>query len=83
MTPATEINCGGNLDDVQRTIRMVRDAGKHLEITHLVVTGVNDDLQKMERLVNWIASLGRDIPLHLTRYFPANRYDEPPTSLAL
>lgn len=71
--------CGGALEDIHRTIRMIYDAGKHLEITHLVVTGVNDDLQKLERLIAWISSVGRDIPLHLTRYFPSNRHLAPPT----
>ena len=75
--------CGGSLKDVRRTIQMIYNAGKHLEITHLVVTGVNDDLRKIERLVKWISSLDRRIPLHLSRYFPANRYDAPPTNLAL
>lgn len=75
--------CGGRLDDVQRTIRMVFDAGKHLEITHLVVTGVSSDLNKIEKLVKWVASVDRSIPLHLSRYFPAHRYDEKPTDLEL
>ncbi|NQT34371.1 AmmeMemoRadiSam system radical SAM enzyme [bacterium] len=71
--------CGGSLDDVQRTIRMVFDSGKHLEITHLIVTGLGDDLKKIEQVVNWIASLDSGIPLHLSRYFPNNRYNDPPT----
>jgi len=76
-------HCGGKLDDVHRTIRMICEAGKHLEIAHLIVTGVNDDLKKLERLVNWIAALDKTIPLHLSRYFPANRHDAPPTDLTL
>jgi pyruvate formate lyase activating enzyme len=73
--------CGGNIEDVQRTILMVHDAGKHLEIAHLVVTGVDQNLKDIELLVNWIAAVDPKIPLHLTRYFPANRYDEPATDL--
>jgi len=76
-------HCGGKLEDVHRTIRMIREAGRHLEIAHLIVTGVNDDLKKLERLVGWIAALDKSIPLHLSRYFPANRYEAPPTDLAL
>ena len=72
-------HCGGKLEDVQRTIRMVYDSGKHLEITHLIVTGLGDDLKKIELLVDWIAAIDSAIPLHLSRYFPNNRYDEPPT----
>jgi pyruvate formate lyase activating enzyme len=73
--------CGGSLEDVQRTIRIVHEAGKHLEITHLIVTGVGDDLKKIEQLVNWVAELDKSIPLHLSRYFPHNKFDDPPTDL--
>jgi len=75
--------CGGCLEDVQRTIHIVYDAGKHLEITHLLVPGVSADLKKLEHLINWIAAIDTNIPLHLTRYFPANRYNEPPTDLKI
>ncbi len=74
-------HCGGRLEDVQRTIRMILEAGKHLEIAHLVVPEVNDDLNKLERVVKWIASLDKKIPLHLTRYFPANRFENQMTSM--
>ncbi len=73
--------CGGRLEDVQRTIRIIHDSGKHLELTHLLVTGVSTDLKKFEMLIDWIASIDKSIPLHLTRYFPANRYEEPPTDI--
>ncbi|MDP8238393.1 MAG: AmmeMemoRadiSam system radical SAM enzyme [Candidatus Hatepunaea meridiana] len=73
--------CGGKLEDVQRTIRMVYEAGKHLEITHLIITGLNDELNKIERVVDWIADIDKTIPLHLSRYFPHNKYKEPPTDL--
>ena len=73
--------CGGSLEDVQRTIRIVYEAGKHLEITHLIVTGVGDDLAKIEQLVDWIVDLDKSIPLHLSRYFPSNKFDDPPTDI--
>lgn len=71
--------CGGRLEDVQRTIRMAFEAGKHIEITHLVVTGINDTLDRIERIAKWVASVSPSVPLHLTRYFPAHLYNEPPT----
>ncbi|MFC2149988.1 AmmeMemoRadiSam system radical SAM enzyme [Calditrichota bacterium] len=74
-------HCGGRLSDVQRTIRMVFDSGRHLEITHLIVTGVGDELSKIEKLTSWIASVDSKIPLHLSRYFPSHKYNEPPTDL--
>lgn len=72
--------CGGSLFDVQRTIRMVYESGKHLEITHLIITGLGDDLKKIEQVVSWIADIDPTIPLHLSRYFPNNKYHEDPTS---
>jgi pyruvate formate lyase activating enzyme len=71
--------CGGNLEDVQRTIRISLQEGCHIELTHLIVTGQNDDIEKIRRLVQWIASVDTDIPLHLSRYFPHHRYLAPST----
>ncbi len=72
--------CGGNLEDVQRTIRIAYQEGCHVEITHLVVTGHNDTAEKIDRLSGWIASIDPDIPLHISRYFPHYKYNAPPTS---
>jgi pyruvate formate lyase activating enzyme len=74
--------CGGNLEDVQRTIKIAHDEGCHIELTHLIVTGWNDNTERFRRLVDWVATLDPDIPLHLSRYFPHNRYHEPPTSVS-
>ncbi len=70
---------GGDLEAVQRTIRMLARAGAHLEITHLLVTGKVDE-DSVGRLAEWIANVDRGIPLHLTRYFPRHRWDQPATS---
>ncbi len=75
--------CGGRLEDVQRTIRMVYDAGKHIEITHLLVTGVCDKLDSLKRVVDWISAIDSTIPFHLTRYFPTDKFDQPPTDINL
>ncbi|MDP8228502.1 MAG: AmmeMemoRadiSam system radical SAM enzyme [Candidatus Electryoneaceae bacterium] len=72
--------CKGHLEDVKRNIYAIYDAGKHLEITHLLVTGVNDNLHNIEAVVNWVSALDPAIPLHLIRYYPSNHYDKPPTS---
>ncbi len=42
----------------------------HVELTTLIVPGENDDIATMEEEAKWIASLGREIPLHVTRFFP-------------
>ncbi len=74
---------GGTLEPVKRTIRILFEAGVHVEVTTLLVPGINDDLTEMEALASWLASLSPDIPLHLSRYFPHHRYHAPPTPLDL
>ncbi|MEW6516353.1 MAG: AmmeMemoRadiSam system radical SAM enzyme [candidate division FCPU426 bacterium] len=70
--------CGASLAPVQATIRMAA-ARSHVEITHLVVTGGNDDLGQIAELAAWVASVSPEIPLHLTRYYPQYQWEAPPT----
>ena len=50
-------------------------ASCHVELTTLVVPGVNDTEAEMRSICDWIASLphGNEIPLHITRFFPRYR----------
>ncbi|MFH1861504.1 MAG: AmmeMemoRadiSam system radical SAM enzyme [bacterium] len=74
--------CKAELDPVQRSIRLAYEAGVHIEITHLIVTGWNDREEVIEELSQWIAALDPEIPLHLSRCFPHYRYHESATSAA-
>lgn len=54
----------------------------HLEVTTLVVTGVNDTRLCLERIAGRIVQeLSEEIPWHVSAYYPAYRYDAPATSL--
>lgn len=71
---------GAELEPVKETLRMIVKAGKHLEITTLVIPGINDSEAEMEMESRWIADeLGKDIPLHLSRYFPMYKREDPAT----
>jgi pyruvate formate lyase activating enzyme len=71
---------GAELEPVKDTLKMIRKAGRHLEITTLVITGQNDSESEMEQQVKWIANeLGRDVPFHLSRYFPMFKRTDPTT----
>ena len=60
---------GGNLSTVKEFI--VRAAeGCHVELTTLIVPGENDSVSEMEEEAVWIASVSREIPLHVSRFFP-------------
>ena len=68
----------GSLQPVLEFIR--RAAGRiHLEVTTLVIPGVNDDPDEIEEAARFLASLNRKIPYHLTCYFPRYKYSVRPT----
>ncbi|MEW6227309.1 MAG: AmmeMemoRadiSam system radical SAM enzyme [Bacillota bacterium] len=72
--------CHGRLAPVLRTAEIAKKAGCHIEITNLIVPGYNDSPDEIKELVHWVAcSLGDDTPLHFSRYFPAYKFDAPPT----
>ncbi|MCI8371946.1 MAG: AmmeMemoRadiSam system radical SAM enzyme [Lachnospiraceae bacterium] len=63
---------GGDLKTVQRFIRRAA-ADCHVELTTLIVPGENDSRAEMEEEAAWIASINKEIPLHVTRFFPCYR----------
>ena len=76
--------CGATLDPVLENILIMKEAGVHVEITNLLVTGLNDSEEHVTRLCQWMADHGlRDVPLHFSRYFPRYRMKQPgPTPAA-
>ncbi|HIY84180.1 MAG TPA: AmmeMemoRadiSam system radical SAM enzyme [Candidatus Rubneribacter avistercoris] len=72
---------GGDFDAVRRTIEALAACPTcHLEVTTLVVPGLNDDHAAIDAAAAWLASLDPSIPYHLTRFFPCHRMtDRPPT----
>jgi pyruvate formate lyase activating enzyme len=54
----------------------------HVEITTLVIPGLNDSPEEIGRLAQWLSSVNPDIVLHLSRFFPNYKMkDVPPTPL--
>lgn len=66
--------CQGDLETVKQNIITAFKAKVHIELTNLVITGLNDDEGEFCEMVDWIAELSDEIPLHVSRYFP--RYHE-------
>jgi pyruvate formate lyase activating enzyme len=70
----------GDLETVKKTIETAHKSC-HVEITHLIVTGLNDKKDDINCLVDYIASVDANIPLHISRYYPNYEYTKPPTSV--
>lgn len=74
---------GGSLGPVLERIDEAIKARVHVELTHLVVPGINDNDDEFRAMVEWIAERSPSIPLHISRYFPNHNWNRPPTSLEL
>lgn len=67
---------GARLAPVLHTLKLIRQAGKHLELTCLVIPGLNDDPAEFKKMILWISEeLGSETVLHLSRYHPAYHLD--------
>ncbi|ADP77722.1 Radical SAM domain protein [Methanothermus fervidus DSM 2088] len=67
---------------VWNTAKKALDMGIHVEIVNLIVTGVNDNLKTIKNIVKLhLKNLGPEVPIHFTRYFPAFKFNEPPTKI--
>ncbi|CAH2213012.1 AmmeMemoRadiSam system radical SAM enzyme [Tepidibacter aestuarii] len=72
--------CGG---DSKAVLRTIEEAYKkcHVEITTLLVNDLNDSKEEIEKIACYLGSLDKNIPLHLSRYFPTYKMNRPPTEI--
>jgi pyruvate formate lyase activating enzyme len=74
---------GGDLETVLNFIRAARACGVCLELTTLVVPGLNDDGAEFDRCAEFIAGLGIPgggaVPWHLSACYPVYHWTGPPT----
>jgi pyruvate formate lyase activating enzyme len=73
--------CKGSLKAVLKSLQIIRQTNCWLEITTLIIPGLNDSTDEIKKMCHWIRSeLGKDTPLHLTAFYPQNRMSHlPPT----
>ena len=70
------------LEPVKSSLELIKNSGKHLEITNLIIPGLNDDPEIFLKMVKWVSeNLGKDTVLHLSRYFPTYKLDIESTPL--
>lgn len=74
---------GGRLSVVLDTILAMRDADVWIELTNLIIPGINDDMDMIRQMCRWMVDNNlADAPLHLSRFFPRYRMkDIPPTPI--
>lgn len=62
----------GHIEPVKKAIELASKSC-HVEITTLIIPGDNDLPDEMRALSGWLAGVGEDIPLHISRFFPRYR----------
>lgn len=67
------------LEPVLETLKTIRAAQTHLEIVNLIIPTLNDDMSDIKKMCEWIGeNLGRDTPLHFTRFSPSYKMTQLP-----
>ncbi len=73
--------CDATLGPVLDACVLAHEAGVHLEPTNLIIPTLNDSDADFTKLARWIAAnLGKETPLHFSRFFPQYQMKNlPPT----
>lgn len=73
---------GGDLSAVIGFINRACEMGVHLEVTTLVIPGLNDGDEEIRRCIDLLRGISPHIPWHLSAYHPDYRWNAPPTDPA-
>ena len=72
--------CGARLEPVLDSIRRMSALGIWVEVTTLVVPGMNDGGDELAAIARFVASVDPDIPWHISRFHPDFEYTEAPAT---
>lgn len=73
--------CFARLQSVLETLKLLDKMNIWIEITNLIIPGLNDDMKNIKEMCEWIKNeLGAGYPLHFSRFFPCYKMmDRQPT----
>ena len=76
--------CGAKLDPILDNLIAIKKKKIHLEVTTLIITGINDSPIEIKQIADFIADkLGVETPWHVSAFYPAFKMsDIPPTATA-
>jgi pyruvate formate lyase activating enzyme len=66
--------CKGRLQPVLDSIKLMKELGIWVEVTTLVVPGQNDSREELKDIAQFIASTGKEIPWHISRFHPNYKF---------
>jgi pyruvate formate lyase activating enzyme len=75
--------CGARLKPVLQTIQLMKELGVWVEVTTLIIPGLNDGDQELRDIARFVKNVGPEMPWHVTQFYPAYKLlDASPTPVA-
>ncbi len=74
-------NFTADFEIIKKNLEIILKKEKHLEITCLIVPGINDKIEEAEEFFLWLSEVNREVPVHISRYFPCYKGKMPATDI--
>ena len=75
--------CGARLKPVLETIQRMKALAVWVEVTTLIIPGLNDTEDELREIARFVKSVGHEVPWHVTAFYPAYELtNRPPTPVA-
>ena len=72
--------CGAKLGPVLKTLETMKETGVWLEVTTLLIPGLNDSTEELKEIAQFLANLDPNIPWHISRFHPTYRLTHIPST---
>lgn len=69
--------CGAKLKPVLDTVERMRNLGVWVEVTTLLIPGMNDSSAELKQIARWLVSVDKNIPWHVTAFYPTYKMTTP------
>jgi len=70
--------CKASLNPILDNIRDIYKVNKHIELSHVIIPNVLDNVQHLLLLSEWISTnLSPNIPLHILKFIPTYKFQSP------
>lgn len=70
--------CGAKLQPVLDALRLMKQMGIWVEVTTLLIPGLNDGEEEVWNIARFVRSLGQETPWHVTAFYPTYRMTDRP-----
>jgi len=72
--------CGARLKPVLESIRLMKALDVWVEVTTLIIPGLNDGEQELRDIARFVKSVGPEVPWHVSQFYPAYKLLDRPTT---